>query len=85
LVADGKALQISQAMAAAQDSQDGHQQQVSGRDAYAPPHARVWDRLEVADHIEIGCGRDALEHREEAIPPTSTHADNLGKSTWDRL
>ena len=37
------------------------------------------------DQIEIGCSRNALEHREEAIPPTSTHADSPGKRPWDRL
>ena len=26
-----------------------------------------------------------LEHREEAIPPTSTHSDSPGKRPWDRL
>ncbi len=85
MVADSKAFQIPQALAAAEDSQHRHQQQVPGRDANAPPHARVRDRLEVADQIEIGCARDALEHREEAIPPTSTHADSPGKRPWDRL
>lgn len=43
-------------------------------------------RPEVADQIEIVCARDALlEHREEAIPPTSTHSDSPGKRPWDRL
>ena len=85
VVTDGESLQIPQALAATQDSQHRHQQQVPGWDANAPPHARVRDRLEVADQIEIGCSRNALEHREEAIPPTSTHADSPGKRPWDRL
>jgi hypothetical protein len=84
-MADGKALQIPQALAAAQDPEHRHQQQVPSRKTHAAPHARVRDRLEVADQIEIGCGRDALEHREEAIPPTSAHADSPGKRPWDRL
>ena len=69
-MADGKAFQIPQALAAAQDPKHRNQQQVPGRDANAPSHARVRDRLEVADQIEIGCSKNALEHREEAIPPT---------------
>jgi len=35
--------------------------------------------------IEIGCGRDVPEHKEEAIPPTSSHAESPGKRPWDRL
>ena len=85
VVADRKALQIPQALAAAQDPEHRNQQQVPGRDANAPSHAHVRDRLEIADQIEIGCSRNALEHREEAIPPTSTHADSCGKRPWDRL
>jgi hypothetical protein len=41
--------------------------------------------LEVVDQYEIGCGRGALEHWEEAIPPTSTHADSPSKKPWDRI
>ena len=62
--------QIPQALAAAQDPKYRYQQPVPGRDANAQSHARVRDRLEVADQIEIGSSRNALEHREEAIPPT---------------
>ena len=56
--------QIPQALAAAQDPEDRHQQQVPGRDTYAPPHAGIRNRLEIADQIEIGCGRKAFEHKE---------------------
>ena len=59
---DGKAVQISQALAAAQDSEHRNQQQVPGRHADATPHPGVGDRLEEADQIEIGCGGNALEH-----------------------
>jgi hypothetical protein len=85
VVGDGKAFQIPQALAAAKDSQDGHQQQVPGRDANAPSNARVRDRLEVANQIEIGCGRDGLGQRVEATPPASNHADSSCKRTWNRL
>jgi len=53
--------------------------------AHPTPHARVRARLEVADRIEIGCGSGALEHWEEAIPSTSTHADSPSKRPWDRI
>jgi hypothetical protein len=48
-------------------------------------HAGIRDRLEVADQVEIGCGRNAFEHKEEAIPPTSAHADSPSKATCDGL
>jgi len=83
VVADRKAFQIPQALAAAQNPEHRNQQQVPGRDANAPSHARVRDRLEIADQVEIGCGRNDLEHRVDSIPPTSTHADSSGKRAWD--
>ena len=79
------AFQIPQALAAAQDAQHGHQQQVPGWDANAPPHADIRNRLEVADQIEIVYGCRACGHREEAIPPSSTHARSPGKRAYDTL
>jgi hypothetical protein len=38
----------------------------------------------VVYQIEIGFDRNALEHREGAIPPTSSVADSSNKSPWDR-
>ena len=89
----GKALQITQALALAQDAEHRHQQQIPGRNANPSTHPSIRDRLllrrslrlEEADQIEIGCGRSAVGHKEEAIPPTSTHADSPGKKPWDRL
>jgi hypothetical protein len=48
-------------------------------------HAGIRDRLEKADQIEFGCGRNAFGHKEEAIPPTSAHADSLGQNACDTL
>ena len=84
-MADGKALQIPQALAATQNPEHSHQQEVPGRNAHATAHPGIWYRLEVADQVEIGCNRVAFEHREKAIPPTSTHADSTGKEACDRL
>ena len=61
------------------------QQQEPLRISHPAPVAAIGNGLEVADQIEIGCGRSAVGHKEEAIPPTSTHADNPGKEPWDRL
>jgi hypothetical protein len=85
VVADGKTLQIPQALTATQDSQQCHQKELPGRNAHASAHPGIRYRLEVADQVEIGCSRVAFEHREEAIPPTSTHADSTGKEAYDRL
>ena len=62
VVTPGKTLKIAEALALAQDPEHRHQQQVPGRNADTPPHPSIRDRLEVADQIEIGCGRNALEH-----------------------
>ena len=82
---DGKALQIPQALAAAQDAQHSHQQEVPGRNAHTTAHPGIRYRLEVADQVDIGCSTVAFGHREEAITPTSTHADSTGKNACDRL
>lgn len=66
VVATSKVLQVPKPLALAQDPEHCHQEQVPGRDAHATPHTGIWDRLEVADQVEIGCGRDAFRHREEA-------------------
>ena len=85
VVADGKPLQIPQALAATQDPEHGHQQQIPGWKPNPAPHPRIGDRPQIANQVEIGCGVGAFKHKEEAIPPTSTHADSPGKRPWDRL
>jgi hypothetical protein len=49
VVADGESLQISQALAANEDSEHGNQQQISGREPQAAPHPRIWDQPQIAD------------------------------------
>jgi len=85
VVTDGKTIQIQQAPAAAEDSQDGRQEQIPGRKPNAAPHPRIWDRPRIADQVEIGCVRGTFKGKEGAIPPTSTHADSTEKRACDRL
>jgi len=82
---DGKALQIPQALATAQDSQHRHQQQVPGWNADPAPHPSIRNRLEKADQVEIGCWKRDFRHGKGAIPPISTHADSPGQGTCDTL
>jgi len=60
VVADGKPLQIPQTLAAAQDSQHRHQQQIRGSNPHLTLHPRVWDCFEVADQIVISRGENSL-------------------------
>ncbi|HBH73272.1 MAG TPA: hypothetical protein DDY43_07445 [Synechococcales bacterium UBA10510] len=69
MVADSKMLQVSQVLAAAQDSRHRHQQQVPGRYPRPTSHPGVRDRIEVADQIEIVCSKSAFGQVEAAIPP----------------
>jgi len=85
MVVDGEACQIPQALAAPADSQHLHQYQVASWDTNVPPYERVRDRPEVADQIEIGSGRSALEYSEEAIPTISTRSRSPGKRCWNRV
>jgi hypothetical protein len=70
VVTPGKAPQIPQALAFAQDSEYGDQQQIPGRDANAPPHPGIRDRLEVADQIEIAAAETlwGTERRQSCRP-----------------
>jgi hypothetical protein len=70
VVTDGKTLQIPQALATTQDSQHGHQQQIPGWKPKPTPHPRIWDRPQVADQVEINCGRSAVQNKEDTFPPT---------------
>ena len=82
---EGVALQIQQALATAQDSQHGYPQQIPGWKANPAPHPPIWDRPQVADQVKIGGGRSAFGHKEEAIPPTSTDAEQPRKVPCDGL
>ena len=80
MVADGKALQVPQALTTAQDAQHCHQQQVSGRDADPTPHTPVRDAPQKAEQVEMGRGTDAVGHEEEAIQPKSTPQCSTNKA-----
>lgn len=41
----------------------------------------MWDRLEVADQVDYGWGRDAFNHKEEASLATYTYPEITGKAT----
>ena len=62
MVPPGNALQITQALALAEDSAHRDKQLVPGRNADAAPHPGIGDRREKADQVEICCGRNALGH-----------------------
>jgi Trk K+ transport system NAD-binding subunit len=85
VVSATKFAQIPQTLARAQDPEHGNKQQIQNLDVDAPADMVIRNRLEVADQIELGCGRDALEQIEEAIPPTSTHARSPGKESYDKF
>jgi hypothetical protein len=55
-----------------------------GGKAHAAPHPRIENQPQAGDQVEIDCGGGAFQHKEGAIPPTSTHADSPGKRTYDR-
>jgi hypothetical protein len=67
----GGAVQIVQALAAAQDPLAP---QPAGPDASAPPYAHSRSAPETADQIETCCGTEALKHRQEVIPLTAPMA-----------
>jgi hypothetical protein len=79
VVANGESFQVTQALAATQDSEHLQKQQIPDRNPYPAPHPDIRDRFEVADQIEIGGGENTVEQNEEAFPPTSTLADSNDK------
>jgi len=63
VVTVGKALQIPQALAATEDSQHRHQQQIPSRKPNPAQHPRIWDRPQIIDQVEIGWGRSAFRQK----------------------
>jgi hypothetical protein len=58
----GKTHQIQEPLALTQDPEHLHQQEVPGGDTDTATHPDIVDRLEVAEQIEIGCGRNSVGH-----------------------
>ena len=85
MVADGESFQILQTLASTQDPENGHQQQIPGQKPNPAPHPSIRDRTQIADQVEIVCGKRAFKHKEEAIPLTSPHADSPGKDACGGL
>lgn len=67
------------------ESELGQQQPRPGWQANPAPHPRIRDRPQVADQLEIGCGRRAFKREMEAIPPTSLDAEPSGQQNGDGL
>jgi hypothetical protein len=55
------------------------------RELEPAPHPGVWDRLEEADQIEIGCSRAGFGHREGASPLSEPNAESSGYGLCDTL
>jgi len=85
MVAPSETLQISQAFAAAQDAEHGHQKQVPSGNTNSSPHPGIGDRLEEADQIEIGCSRAGFGHRDGASPLSEPNTGNSGQRACDTI
>jgi hypothetical protein len=85
VVADGEPLEITKALATAQDAENRHQQEVPGRDADPTSHPRIRDGAQKADQIKISCGSREFRQEMEAIPSRTPHAETLGQEDWDKL
>jgi hypothetical protein len=81
MMAPGKTLQITHALAFAQDAEHRHQQQVPGRDSDALTHAGIGDDLEEADQVEIGCGSSDFRHREMMTAPIEVDGETRARET----
>jgi hypothetical protein len=85
VVADGEPLEITKALATAQDAENRHQQHVPGRYADPTSHPGIRDGAQKADQIKIGCGSREFRQGIEAIPSRTPQSATLGKGDWDRL
>jgi hypothetical protein len=83
--AEGTTLQIPQALAAAQDPQHRHQQQSPGRKTHPASHPSIRDRLEVADQMEIGCGRGGFGCGKGTGQPIETDEQTGARSVVTHL
>ncbi len=76
MVAPSETFQISQAFAAAQDPAHSRQKQVPSGNTNSSTHPDLWDRLEEADQIEIGCSRASFGHKEGACRLSEPNAES---------
>jgi hypothetical protein len=51
VVADGEPLEITKALAAAEDAENSDQKEISGRNADPTSHSDVWDGAQKADQV----------------------------------
>jgi len=85
VMAEGKALQIPQALAATQDPEDRHQEQKPLGEAHPTTHPSLWDRLQKADQVGRGISRRGFWQRRDPFPPTKPNARSNAKLACDRL
>ena len=84
-MADGKALQIPQALAAAQDPKHRNQEQKPLGEAHPAAHPSLGDRLQKSDQVGRDMGRRGFWQRRNPFPPTEPNGRSPAKLTCDRL
>ena len=85
VMADGKALQIPQALAAAQDPKHRNQEQKPLGEAHPAAHPSLGDRLQKSDQVGRDMGRRGFWQRRNPFPPTEPNGRSPAKLTCDRL
>ncbi len=85
VMADGKALQIPQALAAAQDPEHRHQEQKPLGEAHPAAHPSLGDRLQKTDQVGRGIGRRGFWQRRDPFPPTKPNGRSPAELTCDGL
>ena len=81
----GESLEITKALATAQDTEHRDQKQGSSRDADPAPHSSVRNGAQEADQITIACRSSTVGHREGAYSPLTLQIQLSSQSPWDAL
>jgi hypothetical protein len=85
VVADGEPLEITKALAAAEDAENSDQKEIPGRDADPTSHSDVRDGAQETDQVKIGCGRKGFRQGGHSNPAKDTVSgapwpDHLGRT-----
>lgn len=85
VMADGKALQVPQALAANQDTKHCYQEQKSWKEVHPSPHPSIRDRLQEDDQVGRGIGRRWFWQRRDPFPPAKANGRSAPKRSCDAL
>jgi len=83
VVAYGEPLEITKALATAEDAENRDEKEEPSRVADPTSHSDVRDGAQEADQIKIGCGSKGFRQGAQQLRQGAPYAEPLGQPAWD--